>query len=167
MKLDLRKEFAEVYCYIADRVRQYDPTKNDGPGEGGPISMIVIGFEYGQSAWVVAVFDTRPDAEPDGEWNSHIEGQELERPLWLEAGEILSESPVTLIQLDGSERVLEPGSELAESLGEILRDVLLKAREDGLFSKLPKASECEVGVEHQAGSYGWPTYEDRKKENLA
>jgi hypothetical protein len=165
MKLDLRKEFAEVYSYIADRIRQFDPAKNDGPGEGGPISMIQIGFEYGQSAWVVAVFDTRPDAEPDGEWNSHIEGQELERPLWLAAGE--SESPVTLIQLDGSERVLEPDFEIAESLGELLHAVLLKARGDGLFSKLPKTSQCEIAVEHQAGAYGWPAYEDRKKENLA
>lgn len=167
MKLDLRKEFTEVYSYLADRTRQFDPATNDGPGEGGPISMIEIGFEYEQSAWVVAVFDTRPTAEPDGEWNSHIDGQELERPSWIAAREILSESPVTLIQLDGSERVLEPGTELAESLGEVLKAVLLKAREEGLFAKLPKAPECEMGVEHQAGSYGWPAYGDRKRENLA
>jgi len=167
MKLDLRKEFAEIYSYLVDRVHRFDPEKNDGPGDGGPVSFIEVGFEYDQAAWVVVVFDTRPDMEPDGEWNSHIEGQALQRPTWLEAGEAIYERPVTLIQLDGSEQALEVGTELAEPLGELLKSVLLRARSEGVFARLPKTRDCEIGVEHQNGVYSWPAYDDRKKENLA
>jgi len=166
MKLDLRKEFEDIYRYIADRVRRFDPTKNDGPGKGGPVSRIEIGYGYGQSAWLVVVFDTRPGAEPDAEWNSHIDGQDLERPAWREAGETLEKDSITLIQLDGSEHTLEPGTELAGPLGELLKAVLMKARADGVFATLPKTPGCEMGVEHQNGDYGWPAYADRKKENL-
>jgi hypothetical protein len=165
MKLDLRTEFTEIYRHLADRVRRFDPAANDGPGEGGPVAMIEVGFEYAQAAWVVVVFDTRPDAEPDGEWTLHIDGQELARPAWLAAGE--SESPLTLVHLDGREEVLPPDFELAVPFGDLLKAVLVQARADGLFAALPKAPGCELGVEHQSGAYGWPTYEERKQENLA
>ena len=72
VKLDLRRDFAEIYDHLVDRVRSFNPARNDGPGKRGPVKMIQIGFEYAQSAWVVVVFDTRPDAAPDGEWNAHI-----------------------------------------------------------------------------------------------
>ena len=167
MNLDLRRDFADIYAYIADRVRAFDPATNDGPGNGGLVKMIEVGFEYSQSAWVVIVFDTRPDAEPDGEWNSHIEGNELERPDWLAAGEAHIDGPITLVQLDGTEVELPVGAELAESLGEMIKSVLLKARADGIFASLPKAADCELGVEHSEGAYGWPEYESRGQDNLA
>ena len=167
MRLDLRRDFADIYAYIAGRVRDFDPATNDGPGDPGPVKMIEVGFEYSQAAWVVLVFDTRPDAKPDGEWNSHIEGNEFERPDWLAAGEANCEEPITLVQLDGSEVVLPENSELAEPLGELLKAVLLKARADGVFADLPKAPGCELGIEHHEGAYGWPLYEDRGHENFA
>lgn len=166
MRLDLRSDFAEIYSYVADRVRGFDPATNDGPGDPGPVKMIEVGFEYDQGGWVVVVFDTRPDAEPDGEWNSHIEGNELERPRWQEVGEANTDGPITLVQLDGTETVLPAGSELAEPFGALLKAVLLKARADGVFAALPKAAKCELGVEHHEGAYGWPEYESRGKENL-
>ncbi len=128
--------------------------------------MIEVGFEYSQAGWVVAVFDTRPDAGPDGEWNSHIEGNELERPHWLEAGEANMESPITFIELDGTETILPVGTELAEPLGELVKAVLLKARADGMFNLLSKLAGCELGVEHSEGAYGWPEYEARGQDNL-
>lgn len=167
MRLDLRRDFAEVYSYVADRVRKFDPASNNGPGDPGPVKMIEVGFEYAQAGWVVIVFDTRPDAEPDGEWNSHIEGNELERPHWEEACEANEDAPITLVQLDGTETVLPECSELAEPLGELLKAVLLKARADGVFAVLPKAANCELGVEHHDGAYAWPVYEARGQENLA
>ncbi len=167
MKLDLRRDFADIYAHLADRVRAFDPATNDGPGDPGPVKMIEVGFEYSQSGWVVVVFDTRPDAEPDGEWNSHIEGNELERPDWLAAGEANMDGPITLVQLDGTEVELPEGTELAEPLGELVKAVLLKARADGVFAALPKTADCELGIEHHDGAYGWPAYEDRGRENLA
>jgi hypothetical protein len=167
MRLDLRRDFKEIYDHVADRVRKFDPASNDGPGDPGPVKMIEVGFDYCQAGWFVVVFDTRPDAKPDGEWNSHIEGNEVERPQWLEAGEANMDEPITLVQLDGTEKVLQPGTELAEPLGELLKAVLLKARADSVFAAIPKAPGCQLGVEHHEGHYAWPAYEDRGKDNLA
>ena len=167
MRLDLRRDFADIYAHIVDRVRNFDPATNDGPGDPGPVKMIQVGYEYSQAAWVVVVFDTRPDAGPDGEWNAHIEGNELERPHWLEASEANDDGPITLVQLDGTETELPVGTELAEPLGELVKAVLLKARADGVFAGLPKAPGCELAVEHQEGAYGWPAYEERGQDNLA
>ena len=166
MRLDLRREFADLYAHLAERVRGFDPTTNDGPGDPGPVKMIEVGFEYSQAGWVVVVFDTRPDAEPDGEWTMHIEGNDFERPNWQVAGEVLQERPITLIQLDGTEVELPADTELAEPLGDLIRAVLLQARSDRLFDGLPKAAGCELGVEHHEGAFGWPEYEARGEENL-
>jgi hypothetical protein len=167
VRLDLRRDFADIYAYVADRVRNFESATNDGPGDPGPVKLIEVGFEYVQAGWVVVVFDTRPDAEPDGEWNAHIEGNELERSQWLEAGEANMEGPITLIQLDGTEMELPAGTELAEPLGELVKAVLLKVRAAGLFAGLPLAPRCELGVEHHEGAYGWPAYEERGQDNLA
>ena len=166
MRLDLRRDFADLYAHVADRVRTFDPATNDGPGDQGSVKMVAVGFEYAQAGWVVVVFDTRPDAEPDGEWNSHIAGNALERPDWLAASEANSDGPITLVQLDGSEVELPECTELAEPLGEMIKAVLLKARADGIFAALLKAPGCELGVEHQEGAYGWPAHPDRGHENL-
>lgn len=167
MRLDLRRDFEDIYAHLADRVRNFDPATNDGPGDPGPVKMIDVGFECSQAGWVVVVFDTRPDAQPDGEWNSHIEGNELDRPHWPEADEANMDGPMTLVQLDGTEVTLPAGTELAEPLGEMITVVLLKARADGVFAALPKAPGCELGVEHHEGVYGWPLYEERGQDNLA
>jgi hypothetical protein len=167
MKLDLRRDCTDFYAYLADRVRGYDPATNDGPGGPGVVRVVQVGFEYSQSGWVAVVFDTRPDAEPDGEWNSHIEGNTFERPEWVAVGEANLDGPVTLVRPDGTETELPEGTELAEPLGQMLTEVLLRARADGLFSGLPKAEACKLAVEHHEGAYGWPDDEARGEEDLA
>jgi hypothetical protein len=45
--------------------------------------------------------------------------------------------------------------------------MLLEARTKGVFRDLPKAERCELGVEDPTtGEFGWPSYDDRGKENL-
>jgi ankyrin repeat protein len=165
--LDLRKDFADIYSYLAERVRNFDPVTHDGPGGPGKVKMIVVGFEFAQGGWVAAVFDTRPDAEADGEWTSQIEDNMLERPHWREASEANAEQPPTLLLPDGSESVLPRSSELATPLGDLLKAVLLKACADGMFAPLPKAAGCELAVENFDGYYTWPADEARGEENLA
>ena len=167
MQLDLQRDFKEIYAHLADRVRNFKPDSNDGPGVPGPVKLIEAGFNYSQGGWLAVVFDTRPNAEPDGEWNSHIDGNAFERPHWQEAGEANIDEPITVVHWDGKKKELPARTELAELLGELIKAVLLKARADGVFAKLPKAPGCELGVEHQEGHYGWPAYEDRGKENIA
>jgi hypothetical protein len=167
MRLDLRRDFSDLYSHIVNRVRRFDPATNDGPGTPGPVSMIEVGFDYSQSAWVAVVFHTRPDAKPDGEWNSHIESNAFERPHWLEAGEANMDGPIQLVQLDGTEVELPEGTELAVPLGELITAVLLKARSEGVFATLSKTPGCMLCVEHHEGAYGWPGYEALGKVNLA
>lgn len=167
MRLDLRRDFADIYAHLAARVRGFDPAGGNVLGDPGPVKRIEVGFEYSQAGWLVVVFDTRPEAESDGEWTFLIEGNELERPHWLEAGEANMDEPITLIPLDGTETELPAGTELAEPLGEMVKAVVLKARADGVFAGLPKAPGCELGVEHFSGCFGWPEYEARGQDNLA
>src|SRR6186713_715981 len=101
MTLDLRRDFSEIYDHLVNQVRSFDPKGGNVLGKPGPIKLIEVGFEYSQAGWLVVVFDMRKKAEPDGEWTARIEGNELERPHWLEAGEANLEKPITLIQMNG------------------------------------------------------------------
>jgi hypothetical protein len=168
-QLDLRKEFADIYRFIAGRVRSFDPSTNDGPGDGKLVTRVDIGYQCDQAGWVTLVFDTRPDAAPDGEWNSHITGNWLERPEWLDAVEANEDEPVQVVMPDGTERVIPPerSDEFTSILGDLLKSVLLQVRTDGVFERMAKAPRCELGVEEQDGNYGWPVYEERGQDNLA
>jgi hypothetical protein len=46
MKLDLRKDFADIYSYVADRVRNFDSKTYDGLGGPGNVKMIELGYEF-------------------------------------------------------------------------------------------------------------------------
>lgn len=162
MKLDLRRDFKDIYAHLKKRVKDFDPETDEGLGEPGPVRMIHVGYEYSQSAWVVVVFDKRPDAAVDGEWNSCIDENELPRPRWLAAGEAIWNGSLTLIQQDGAEVEVAPGTELAIVLGELITDVLRKASADGVFAKLPKADGFDLSVEHHEGAYGWLWSDDPK-----
>jgi hypothetical protein len=168
-RLDLRKDFTEVAAFIAARARAFDPAANPGPGKGRRVSRIDIGFGLFQSGWVCLVFDTRRNPEPDGEWNEYIEDTVLERPKWATACEAVEAGPLTLVLPGGARRDLAAGDtgSLVAALGGTLRAVLLQARDDGVFATLPRTARCELGVEEQDGSYGWPAYEARRTDNLA
>jgi hypothetical protein len=172
-RLDLRQDFAEVLAYVADRVRSFDPKANNGPGKGKLVRRIDVGYQCDQSGWVALIFDTRPKAEPDGQWTLHLDEDGshnlLERPQWLAAFESLEGKGLLVVLPDGTERRLRKGSfdKLTTILGDLLKGVLLKARADGIFAALPKAPRCELGVEENDGGYGWPVYEERGQENLA
>jgi hypothetical protein len=164
--LDLRKEHDAVYKYVVKSARSFKPSRGNVLGEPGPVKIIHVGFEYSQAAWVIVVFDLRPDAEVDGEWTSLIDEGMWERPRWLEAGEALLDGPIDVVQMDGTKAVLPPGTELAEILGEVVKAAVLQARTDGAFLELPKAAGCALNIEHFSGGYAWPTDEEGGGESL-
>jgi len=170
-KLDLRKDFNEIYAHLVERVRTFDPSTNAGPGGGSfPVHMIDFGFQCEQDGWVVLIFDTRPDAQPDGEWNSFIDENLFERRHWQEALLALEDGSLDVLLPDGKPRKITGETEFADFValfGDLLKDVLLKARADGVFKSLPKGTECHMGVEEQEGRYGWPAYENRGNDDLA
>jgi hypothetical protein len=169
MKLDLRKDFDDIYAYLLDRVQSFDPKENPGPGRGGTVTFIEFGFQCDQDGWVALVFDTRPDAEPDGEWNSYIENTLFARPRWKEAALALETGAVEATLPDGATRKLTEETDFETFIvifGDLLKSVLLKARANGIFTSLPTAEACRFGVEELDGRFGWPNYEDRGKDDL-
>src|SRR5262249_13617679 len=154
-KLDLRKDFKDLYSYVVRRVRAFDLATNDGPGDGkSPVSQIDFGFQYDQDGWAALVFDTRPKAEPDGEWNEYIEENVLERPRWQAVFDALRKGPVDFTLPDGTTQNIKSdsgGKRCAKIFGDLLKSVLLKAREDGVFQSLLKAKRCHLGVEEHDG----------------
>jgi hypothetical protein len=171
MRVDLHQDFKDIYSYVVRRVRAFDPATNRGPGDGeSPVSQIDFGFQCDQAGWVALVFDTRPDAEPDGQWNAYIVDNTLERKSWRAACESLEMMPVDFVLHDGSRRRIlsaDHEEEFIRVFGDLLKSVLLKARADGVFRSLPKAQVCHLGVEEMDGRYAWPRYEDRGKDDLA
>ena len=167
VRVDLVRNAKKVRDYIEKRVRQQKKQSPDVP-----IKIIELGFDYSHGGFVVLFFDTRPNAEQDGEWTVHIEGSELDIPQWNDAAEALGDMPVHFILPDGTKRTIpvddkEFGDEeFAGLLGNMLKSVLLSARAEGVFDQLNKAERCELGIEELEGHYAWPDYEDRGKENL-
>lgn len=82
MIIDIRKDVPEFRAYLTERTQAY----SSNPGKQ-PVSRIQFGFEFGQTNYVVLVMDSRPDAEPDGEWTMEVDGMfeqktVLLRPHW-------------------------------------------------------------------------------------
>lgn len=167
MKINLQEDAAKILDYIRQRVKDYDPETSGGPGDGETVYQIDIGYAHTQWGFLALVFDTRPDAEPDGEWNSYIEDSSLEMPHWEAAFEALcEEKPIEFTHRDGrTKKITEyPGDErYAEYFGEMLKELLLEARDAGVFADLPTAEVCSLGIEEHDGRYGWPMYKDRGK----
>lgn len=167
--IDMREEVPELMDYVRRRVGEH--VANAARLGLPPVKMIEFGFELGQANWVALVFDTRPDAEPDGEWSSEIDDILLERPKWPIWHKLRKNDRVQFVDLSGktvdaTEELEDPDETLCGIVGEALKHVLLTARDQGVFANLPKAERCELGVENLEGYYGWPDYEDRGKENL-
>jgi len=165
MLIDIRKDLPDFHAYLTERIKAHSAEK--------PVSQIQFGFEFGQSNYVVLVFDTRPDAEPDGEWTNEIDtmidnGTALMRPNWPIWHELPEGERVSFIDISGKEiDVLnDPDNLICGTIGDALKQVFLTARAEGVFKNLPKHPRCELAVENIEGYYGWPKYEDRGKENL-
>ena len=127
---------------------------------------LTLGYQVSQAGWVALVFDTRPDAEPDGEWQSYIEENRLEFPSWLEAVDALWDDGelIELVLPNGKRKKLGEDDDLAEPIGEMLKGVLLLARKDKCFDDLPLAKKSSMGIEDHDGAYGWPDYDKRFKD---
>jgi hypothetical protein len=167
MRINLEADAKTIYDYVKQRVADYPIYVNAGPGEDDdPITEITLGFEADQTGWVALVFDTRPDASPDGEWQSYIEDNWIQFPNWRKAVDALFDDgePIELTLPNGKKQKLGEDDELAESVGVMLKDILLQARKEKCFQQLPIAKKSSMGVEDHDGAYGWPDYDKRYKD---
>ncbi|YCM42272.1 hypothetical protein V2O64_13250 [Verrucomicrobiaceae bacterium 227] len=156
MHLDLRKSARAIQRHIASRVRDYQKYLNEGPGDDdAEIAQIAIGFQFDQAGWLALVFDTRPGASPDGEWNSYIEPNAIEFEEWHDA---FNSSGFSITEPNGTKKRHSDGAtekEFAEWIGSAIRDCLLSARDTGVLAKLPLADSCVLIVEEHDGYFGW------------
>ena len=167
MKINLKSDAQTIYAHIKQRIADYPVYVNGGPGEDDdPITHLTLGYQVSQAGWVALIFDTRPDGEPDGEWQSYVEENWLEFPMWLEAVDALWDDgePIELTLPNGKKRKLGEDDDLAEPVGEMLKNLLLQARKDKCFKDLPLAKKSCMGVEDHDGAYGWPDYDKRLKD---
>jgi hypothetical protein len=141
MQLDLRKDENQIRRFIKERIRNYPVHVNLGPGEDAdPIRMVTVGYHLEQAGHVALVFDTRPDADVDGEWTSHLENDVnvLSLPTWRQAYEVLfKEEAVFAVLSDGSSRIFTNGNDVGEfvvTVGEMLKSIMIRMRDEGGFN---------------------------------
>lgn len=169
--IDLRTDAADVQAMLADSVRRYT-AKHKAPASAKkhpPVSRIDLIFSLGDSEstpWVHLHFDTKPGSEPDGD-PTHPDFGKLPRKAWLPAVQAVCEDEtVSVVKPDGKSRKCDDAA-LAETIGKFLVKMLMEARDKGVFTDLPKADRCELGVEDPTtGEFGWPNYDDRGNKNL-
>ena len=108
------------------------------------IHFIQAGYQIDQAGRFCLFFDTRHGAGPDGSWT--LEEDVLDVPTFLE---------------------FEDYERQVESKGEMIKSIVLKYRESGFFKQLNLSDDCDIGIEEFDGGWGWPSYDERKKDNLA
>lgn len=168
MIIDIREEVPDLLKYVRRRVDEH-VAKAAKVKNLQPVTLATFGFEFGQSNWVALVFDTRPDAEPDGEWTLlDLDEVLIKRPKWPIWHELPEDEIVYFINLAGQKiNIMEdPDDITCNIIGEAMKHVMLTARDEGVFDKLPKADHCEIGVENLEGYYDWPEYDERGHDNL-
>lgn len=165
MDFNLDEERQKIKDYLTQRIKEH---------EGAPVQLIELGFQFDQAGWFCVFFDESEDAEPDGSWTMKIEENSIQMPLWFEAFDVCEDEAI-LFSEDGEEFEVDfstteysasPEELFGNVLGETIRGAFLELKEEGITDKLNKAEDCEFGIEELSGWYGWPEYEDRKKENL-
>ncbi len=172
MRIDLRKDSIVLAKAIADRVKDYPVYINKGPGDDeDPITLITLGYQFDQAGWVALVFDTRPNAGCDGEWQSYIEGNAVMFRGWFKAfDDMLSRRSTLSITLpNGKARLFTADSQIedvAECFGLMCRSPLEEGK-TGVFKKLPLARKCDLAVEEQGGFFGWTTAKQTDQEKRA
>ena len=124
---------SEIQSYIDQRISEFSPETNSGPGDSGHISQITLGFDCEEETWIALIFDTRNHPEIDGEWNSYIEQNKFDLPN---------------INVDRSEHLI---STLGGLLVEITKNIDVKS--------LETTKNCFITVEHHEGCYAWSSIE--------
>ena len=146
------------------------------------ISAIEVGYDGDQGGWIFIHGDSRKEHERDGEWTAEVgEDNTLDMSHWIEAIEERFEGQsVSLTKIDDTTIELPPidldadededddsDDPLPAAIGEMIQKVLLGAKEDGLFKHLTSKREVQLDIEDFNGAWGWPTYEELGKINLA
>jgi hypothetical protein len=147
------------------------------------LSALEIGYSCDQSGWIFIHADQRPKHERDGQWTTQIDEDKcLEFDHWIEAIETRFEGEeFAVIKHDGSRFVVPAldldaevnddgdegeGDPFAIAVGEMILDVLMRAKGDGLLTQLASHGSVQLDIEDFNGGWGWPEYDELGKTNL-
>lgn len=158
--LDLEKDAQTVLEYIKKRIEIFHDSENFGPGgDNDRIRQITLGYQFDQAGWFALVFDTRVDAEFDGEWTGHIQENCIDQDHWYEIFDKLYEfkKPVTLKDINGNLIKIDEYNDkkIATYFGDMLKQVIIKVIESGYFTSLPLTNKIRITVEEQSQGYYW------------
>lgn len=143
------------------------------------LSAIEVGFDCDEEGWIFIHGDRRPVHEADGDWTIEMDDENtLFMEHWVEArdaryeGESLSlkkmdGSSVELSPIDEAEEEHEEEDPLPAAIGEMIRTVLLQAKDDGVFKPLTEKAPLQLCVEDFSGTWEWPEQEELGTSNLA
>ena len=145
------------------------------------LSALEIGYSCDQSGWIFIHADERPQHERDGQWTTRIdEDRCIDFEHWIEAIESSFDGEAfTVIKIDGTPFVVAALDEDAEeqdddaddpfvvAIGEMILDVLVNAKSDGVFTPLNTFGAVQLDIEDFNGGWGWPVYDELGKTNLA
>lgn len=165
MKIDLKKDQAKIRSYILQRIAEYPVYINDGPGEDdASIELVTLDYSL-EHGYFAVVFDTRPDADSDGEWTLHLneETTMVSFPRWAAMIDAFcDDKPVELALPTGkklhSPKDLDSQEAIAAKLGELLRDTMIELRNTGALAPLPITKNARLCVEEFDGHWSWPGY---------
>lgn len=112
------------------------------------VHFIQAGYQIDQAGLFYLYIDTNEGAGPDGSWTLELAQEEgiLSLPTFQSFKDYDAQS---------------------EKKGELIKKVILKLRDEGIFKELNLAEGCDIGIEEFDGGWSWPEYEKRKTENLA
>lgn len=158
LEFDLQQERDAFLTFLKQRIAEFDPETNFGPGDRKNISTIYLGFDSAYFDSIFMVFDTRKTSERDGTCTLYLDkGNQLRRPKWEHLTEALNEGEnITIINTEG---VAEPlyadwgCGPLQTLICEAIRDVTRAAVKTGLFAPLPLAQNCEAYLVDTLGTY--------------
>ncbi len=139
-----------------------------------PIQLITMGYYLEQTGYLALVFDTRPDADSDGQWTLHIDDDInlLHFPKWCSLVESwYDHKPTALVLPDGTScrvtRESHTQASIARVFGEMLRDTMLQLRDENALRPLPLGKGAFLIVEEFDGHWNWPrTNKSRKQVKL-
>lgn len=169
MKLDLRPDLKALRDFICEKISVYDEYENIGPGDDDdPIRLVTVGFHVEQNAFVCVVFDTRSDADVDGEWTMFQEEDNMVYvPEWEDAFDYLcDEGAVSVSLANGKKKKLDTRDDndsVAKFFGEQILELVLQMQSANEFDSLPLAKNAFLSIEEYGGRWGWPEYKQRKK----
>ncbi len=176
VKVDLAKDQQKIRRYIKRRIKEYPVYENCGPGEDeDPIQLVTLGYYLEQIGYFALVFDTRRDADNDGEWTLYIEDDLtlLPFPKWCSLLEAWYDGKPVELTLPGGKtckvtQTTHTHERIAQIFGEVIRDAMISLRDEGALQPLPLADDAFLIIEEFDGHWGWPeSYEKRKSCHLA